>query len=77
MAEFVLRVGISGWRNFADSAGKPVPCVRMPGVQMVEGIAVTEPLSPECLDLLPLDATTELLTAIIEGNTLTASDAKN
>lgn len=77
MSEFVLRVGIAGWRNFADAAGVEVPCTHDKGDRVVHGITVREPLSEASLDHVPISITGELAQAIISGNTLTADDVKN
>lgn len=77
MSEFVLRVGIAGWRNFAEAGGTEVPCKHDKGDRVVHGITVRDPLSEESLDFVPIGITGELAQAIINGNTLTADDVKN
>ncbi|MBL8752271.1 MAG: hypothetical protein JNK15_03135 [Planctomycetes bacterium] len=72
-----LKVGLVGWENFNDADGRPEPFVFDRRPCKLHGIDIEKPVSDDSLNALPAAVAAQIAKAVIEGNQITATDAKN
>ena len=72
-----LRAGLAGWTNFLDADGAQVPFALDAAPATVCGIALPASASEQSVNRLGVQDATELALAIMQGNELSADDAKN
>lgn len=78
LAWLLLKLGLTGWTNFLDEQGQPLPFTRETRkITHASGIEVANPVTDGTLNRLSVEDAYELAGAILRASTLTVDDAGN